>query len=484
MVSVFNDLLPHLFSIPSLSPLVQGSATRLQGGTEIVEAASKTVSLVVWILALAILLPLVFLIYRKLLHSLHTPKTVDKDPDAEMARLEKKGDYAAAAVICERNGKPQKAAALFEKAKDYGRSAYMYESAGNLRKAAQFYLKSGGSARAAGLHMKMGEYLEAAKIFRNKGDHLRAAKAFEMFGNKAAAAREYREGGRFVPAARLLKEEGMLSEAAETFGLSLQGETLDHSNVSSFYTHAALLALAGEKEPSAAIYRDILLLKGDYRKVRGNLRALGCDEQGRLPARVAPSPGETVQTGGGPPPAAASPVSSDTMKQEVDESLGPEESGADHPRKEMTLRSMIAYGRLEPRYAMRLWVQIMRALAARHRDNVFFGCLTPEGIRIDMQNTVEILVPQERRDVYTAPEVLAGQSPGPHSDVYAMGVILFEILTGSLEHLGAERPAEIVDDIPSWLDELTVKCTKKDRRDRYLNTDDISSSLVKLKGEI
>jgi hypothetical protein len=65
-----------------------------------------------------------------------------------------------------------------------------------------------------------------------------------------------------------------------------------------------------------------------------------------------------------------------------------------------------------------------------------------------------------------------------------MGVILFEILTGSLEHLGAKRPAEIVGDIPSWLDELTVKCSKKDRRDRYLNTDDISSSLMKLKSEI
>jgi hypothetical protein len=29
-----------------------------------------------------------------------------------------------------------------------------------------------------------------------------------------------------------------------------------------------------------------------------------------------------------------------------------------------------------------------------------------------------------------------------------------------------------------------VKCTRKDRRDRYLNTDDISSSLVKLKSEM
>jgi serine/threonine protein kinase len=145
---------------------------------------------------------------------------------------------------------------------------------------------------------------------------------------------------------------------------------------------------------------------------------------------------------------------------------------------------MIGYGSLELKYSMRLWIQIMRALALKHESNVFYGCMSPEMIRIDMQNNIDIDEPHTLTDAYTAPEVSAGQAPGPHSDVYAMGVILFEMVTGSLEHLGARKPSDLVQDTPSWLDDLIMKCTKKDRRDRFLNTKEISSTLVKLKNSL
>ena len=58
------------------------------------------------------------------------------------------------------------------------------------------------------------------------------------------------------------------------------------------------------------------------------------------------------------------------------------------------------------------------------------------------------------------------------------------MVTGSLKHFGEKGPSEIVPDVPSWLDDLTLKCTKKDRRDRYLNTEEVSQTLMKLKGEL
>jgi hypothetical protein len=55
------------------------------------------------------------------------------------------------------------------------------------------------------------------------------------------------------------------------------------------------------------------------------------------------------------------------------------------------------------------------------------------------------------------------------------------MVTGSLDALSELRPSEKREDVPPWLDELIVKCIKKDRRDRFMNTDDVSASLVQLK---
>jgi hypothetical protein len=144
------------------------AATPTRPGIEIVDAASRTFSLLAAILVVAVLIPVVFIVYRKFLQTIGSLPAMERDPREEAARLEKKGDYLAAA------------AALFERGKGTHRAAEMHEKAGSLKKAAELYLRSGGSAKAGGLYVKTKEYLEAAKIFRNKGDHLRAAQALEM----------------------------------------------------------------------------------------------------------------------------------------------------------------------------------------------------------------------------------------------------------------------------------------------------------------
>jgi tetratricopeptide (TPR) repeat protein len=461
-----------LRSLISFEPFAVASeaVTPSASGIEIVDAVSKTFSLVAAVLVVAALVPIVFIVYRKFFQTLGPAPVRERDPRQEADRLEKKGDYPGAAAACEQMGDFARAAALFEKGKDTHRAAEMYEKAGSLKKAAELYLRSGGSAKAAGLYVKAKEYVEAAKIFKNKGDHLRAAQALEMFGSKAAAAREYKSAGEFERAAMLLKTEGMHAEAAETYALSLKGEELDHASVDRFYAYAAYLALAHEEEKAAQIYVSILSLKGEYRKVRGNLRAIGFDERGQ------PLPEGTAKAAA----AAAGPSRPDgrSVGNEIDGTSGPRDG--EEPGREMTLRKMMAGGGLETRYVMRLWIQIMKALSEKHRANTFYGCLTPESIRIDMQNNIAIAEPEEKPGVYTAPEVLAGQAPGPYSDIYAMGVILFEMMTGSLDRLGEERPKEIQDDIPDWLDEFIIKCTKRDRRDRFLNTDDISATLTSI----
>ena len=55
------------------------------------------------------------------------------------------------------------------------------------------------------------------------------------------------------------------------------------------------------------------------------------------------------------------------------------------------------------------------------------------------------------------------------------------MVTGSVEGLGSTRPSEKRRDVPAWLDDLVIGCTKKDRRDRYMNLDSVTAELVKLK---
>ena len=75
-----------------------------------------------------------------------------------------------------------------------------------------------------------------------------------------------------------------------------------------------------------------------------------------------------------------------------------------------------------------------------------------------------------------------GPPPDCQADIYSMGVVLFELLTGTLKTVGQKRPAELHADIPPWLDELILRCMAKDLKKRYRTTDEVSAALMKLKG--
>lgn len=146
--------------------------------------------------------------------------------------------------------------------------------------------------------------------------------------------------------------------------------------------------------------------------------------------------------------------------------------------------------------------QIARGLQAFHRMEMLHQDLRPENIMIDKTGTVKIIdfgsvrvrgvveaTPAGSRDdilgtaQYTAPEYFIGEGASTRSDIYSLGVITYQMLTGKLPY-GAEVAKtktkaqqrklayrSLLDDsrdIPAWIDEVLRKAVQPDPAQRYV----------------
>jgi len=92
---------------------------------------------------------------------------------------------------------------------------------------------------------------------------------------------------------------------------------------------------------------------------------------------------------------------------------------------------------------------------------------------------------------YISPEQASGRSVGPTSDIYSLGIVVFEMLTGSvpftgesalsiaMRHLQDEVPApsSMVPSVPPELDEVVAKACAKDPADRYSSASELGAAL-------
>jgi serine/threonine-protein kinase len=95
---------------------------------------------------------------------------------------------------------------------------------------------------------------------------------------------------------------------------------------------------------------------------------------------------------------------------------------------------------------------------------------------------------------YIAPEVITGGRATARSDVYALGMVLYVLLTGSSPFEGT-TPAAILRDaldapppppssaregVPATLDRLVMRCLSHDPLARFANASELATALRKL----
>jgi serine/threonine protein kinase len=174
-----------------------------------------------------------------------------------------------------------------------------------------------------------------------------------------------------------------------------------------------------------------------------------------------------------------------------------------------SVRQLLASGqRAHPRAAAALIVAVARGVADAHARGIVHRDLKPANILLDSCGNPKVadfglaklcdgttLTAQNAvmgTPAYMAPEQARGNTrcAGPPADVWALGVILYEFLTGGRPFVGTALdligqilsadpvpPGALVPGLPCDLERICLKCLEKDPADRYPTAKELADDL-------
>lgn len=188
----------------------------------------------------------------------------------------------------------------------------------------------------------------------------------------------------------------------------------------------------------------------------------------------------------------------------------------------ITLRQLMNQRRLELQEAVNIALQVGSALVAAHTSGIIHRDIKPENIMIHREGHIKVLdfglakLTDRMSDhwnatsiidavetqpgmvmgspAYMSPEQARGLEVDARTDIWSLGIVLYEMVTGWIPFRGStnmdvlagvlkEEPTpiiEYIDNIPPGLEKVLEKMLSKDKDERYLSSSDMITDLKKL----
>jgi len=171
--------------------------------------------------------------------------------------------------------------------------------------------------------------------------------------------------------------------------------------------------------------------------------------------------------------------------------------------KGVSLRDLLkSRNKLELHETLRVASSICDALKAAHAKGIIHGALKPENVFLEDENCklADFVIEGEVKEslsqkaiyvlnnnTYLSPEEIEGSPAGISSDIYAVGILIYEMLSGSppfviessspmLKLKGSFKP---LPGIPKYLEEILDLTLERDPLLRFKTISDVSESLIK-----
>ncbi|PJF45019.1 MAG: hypothetical protein CUN55_00970 [Phototrophicales bacterium] len=167
---------------------------------------------------------------------------------------------------------------------------------------------------------------------------------------------------------------------------------------------------------------------------------------------------------------------------------------------------------LDIRRTLDIAIQMCAGIGYAHRAGLVHADVKPQNILLAEGDRVKVTdfgiaqalaatVPKERQKIvwgsphYFAPEQAQGEYPSPAADVYSIGIVIFEMLTGRLPFVGndqqelamahiRDKPPRIIElnpRVPSSLDQIVQRTLAKDPMQRPRDADQLKRILEAFK---